>query len=157
MTCHYYTKIFINKLHFRIIWIKIFKMLFKCTQFLTAFADEKSSQALHFQIPMLSSRKERIVPRSELSHCLSSLCFLRSSSHGAKYSCLNASSALILYLGFTVKHLSTRSMSELGIIWRKSRLLVFILHHSRLAVDGKDSTLYSSCRQVKLLNYKFLL
>lgn len=92
----------------------------------------------------------RLVPESTLSPCLCSLCFLRASRHGVKKSCLRASSALILCRGFTIKHLSTRSNSDLGMASKKSRLRVFRAHQSRRFTGGKYFTSSRSCFKVVL-------
>lgn len=91
--------------------------------------------------------KRRVVPESELSHSLSNLTFHRPSWHGEKNSCLSASSALILCLGFTIRHLSTRSNSDLGIRSKNSGLFVFCLHQSRSFIDGKNCTSKRSCNR----------
>lgn len=86
---------------------------------------------------------------SWLNICRRSLCFLRASWHGAKNSCLRTSSALILSLGFTVKHLSTRSKSDSGIFLKKAGLLVCTSHQFRSFTDAKNSALYRSCHNIQ--------
>jgi hypothetical protein len=108
----------------------------------------KSDQGCRWEIliglAMLCPCEGVLVRESKLCPCLSSFCLRRLSLHGAKNSCFRASSALILNLGFTVKHLSTRSISELGTASRKSCLFEFSLHHSQIVVGGKDCILYRS-------------
>ena len=96
------------------------------------------SRILHRFDTLICPCQEWLVLESRLKPCLQSLSFLRASWHGAKNSCLRASSALILNLGFTVKHLSTRSRSDLGITSRNSGLFVFASHQSLSFVDGND-------------------
>lgn len=82
------------------------------------------------------------------------LCFLRASWHGAKNSCLSASSALILSLGFTVKHLSTRSYRDLGMASRKSGFRVFCMHQSWSFTDDKYFTSCKSCWYIIMIRQK---
>lgn len=95
-----------------------------------------------------SSFKMTLEPEFGLIPCLSNLCLLKASWHEAKYSCLRASSALILNLGLTVKHLSTRSNSDLGIISKNPDLRVFCLHQSCSFKDGKDFISSKSCFKI---------
>ena len=67
---------------------------------------------------------------SEPADLLGILSFLKLSWHGAKNSCLSASSDESLHLGLTAKHLSTRLKKELGIVSSKSGLRVLAAHHS---------------------------
>lgn len=83
------------------------------------------------------------------SPCLRTLCFLRASLHGLKNSCPRASSALILSRGFTIKHLSARSNSDLGMASMKSFRRAFRAHHSRRLTGDKYFTSNRSCHQKK--------
>lgn len=91
------------------------------------------------------SQVTRAVFESRLSSCLNSLCFLSCLWHGAKNSCWRASSALILDLGFTVKHLLIRSKNCIGISCRISGFFVLSPHQSRRSFDGKYFGSRSSC------------
>lgn len=84
---------------------------------------------------------------SILIPCLRTLCLLRASLHGLKNSCPRASSALILCRGFTIKHLSTRSNSDLGKASMKSFRRAFRPHHSRRLTGDKYFTSNRSCHQ----------
>lgn len=98
--------------------------------------------------------RSRVAPGSRLSSpccCNLWICFLIASWHGLKNSCLRASSAVILCRGFTIKHLSTRSNSDLGKASKKSGLRGFRAHQS-LSFTG-DKYLVSSRSCIKTVNY----
>jgi len=89
---------------------------------------------------------------SEPADLLGILSFLKSSWHGAKNSCLSASSDESLHLGFTAKHLSTRLKKELGIISSKSGLRVLAAHHSLRSTEHNGNlTSKRSWKQRNLL------
>ena len=78
----------------------------------------------------------------------------------AKNSCFRASSALILNLGFRVKHLSTRSKSESGIALTKSGLFVFTMHQSRRLIYGTNRASrrsYDKMIQFSTLPLKYII
>lgn len=77
---------------------------------------------------------------------LSSLCFLRLVWQGAKKLCMSASSAEILRLGFTVRHLSKRSNRDWGTSSKNSGLLVFIAHQFLSPTLLRNLTSKRSCR-----------
>ena len=65
-------------------------------------------------------------------------CFLRLSWHGAKNSCDRASSEVILHLGLTARHLSTRSNRESGNWLRNSGLRALATHQSLRSTDCRN-------------------
>lgn len=94
---------------------------------------------------------------SELVALLSNLCFLRLSWHGPKNLCIRASSAVILHLGFTVKHLSRRSKRESGTSSRNSGLFVFIRHQSLNFMVCRNRTSSKSCSNKVMSLHSLLL
>jgi len=85
------------------------------------------------------------LPDSEADALLNNLCFLRLSWHGVKKLCVRASSAVILHLWFTVKHLSTRSKRDWGICSRNSGLFVFREHQCLSSVVRRNCTSSKHC------------
>lgn len=85
---------------------------------------------------------------------LNILCFIKLSWHGAKNSCCRASSALILRLGFTIRHLSTRSNSDLGICLKNWPLFVLALHQLCSVIDGKNLISSNSWENRKQLDFQ---